>query len=517
MNTNEKSDKSRRNPILWIGLAAATVMGLTLLSQALADSPQLEATEEVESPAAAVRIISLPYVDTIALQHINLLGATEPTSITVQFVSEGGTELERITDPAFPAESIRLVTGPDVPTDTGRIMYEVPAGGGNLMLAVNLAFISSGNDAYLGLKLGDASPIFRMNIPWLMKNAEGRDSAFVLQNRGTSPATVSIEFYDNLGNNVCGLIETIPPDGSVTFYLPSILCQYGELEDGFTGSAYIEATEPAVSAVYALDRQHPIRSSYQGVDRDGTSTVLTVPALFKAHDLQTSALCIHNINSPSANVLVEYSDGLTATATIPPNSTSCLDQGAEGHAAGWAGGATISGGRLAAVVDVTAYDGTTPVGRWAYNATPSTSFRQNMKSGASQSLAFPFLVNNDYGWTSTIYLYNPAELPVVITPRYVLANTGGFVYCAEPFTIPPRSLVSISQAQLPQFSSRSMAYFNTTGPVAAAVSATSSSALGTTDRHFGYEAAYPGVPIQFPDNCDTMQAVFLPLVAKQTN
>jgi hypothetical protein len=167
-----------------------------------------------------------------------------------------------------------------------------------------------------------------------------------------------------------------------------------------------------------------------------------------------------------------------------------------------------------AVVDVTAYDGATPVGRWTYNATPSTSFRENMKSGLSQSLAFPLLVNHDNGWTSTIYLYNPAESSVEITPRYVLSTTEGFVYCAEPFTIPARSQVSISQARLPPFASRAMGYFNTTGPVAAAVSATNSTALGTTDRHFGYEAAYPGVAFDFPDTCDTMYAVFLPLVEK---
>jgi hypothetical protein len=521
MKWSKIGGKHARKLILWIGLAATIGVGMALLSRTIADSSYRQASDEVKSPTSVYRIIGLPYADTVALQHINLLGSTEPASATVKFVSQDGTALEKITDSAWPAESIRLLTGPDDPTDLGRIEYEESAGGGTLMAGVNLLFSDSGNDAYLGLDFIEST---RLSQPYahaialmtLTKNAAGWSSAFVLQNRSESSlaADMVVSFYDDSGNPMCSEpILDIPAGGSRWLNLANTAC----LEDGFKGSAFVESSEPvAVSSAYNYNNARGLRCSYRGVAAGYWSDALVVPALFKACDLQTSELCVMNAGIGPTHVLVEYSDGLTADANLPPYTTQCFLQGLEGHAPGWAGAAMVysSGEDLAAAVNVKAQDGSGLVGCWAYTATPASSFRENMESGLGQSVAFPFLANGYDGWASRIHLYNPTESPVEITPRYVFANSGHFVYCAEPFTIPAGGVVSIPQAQLPQVSSQLMAYFNTTGPLAAVVSATSSKPLGTTDRHFGYEAAYLGMSIQFPDTCDTMKAIFLPLVRK---
>jgi hypothetical protein len=44
---------------------------------------------------------------------------------------------------------------------------------------------------------------------------------------------------------------------------------------------------------------------------------------------------------------------------------------------------------------------------------------------------------------------------------------------------------------------------------------TSDEPLGDTDRHFGYGAAYPEGPVSFPDTCDTIHDVFLPVVLRR--
>jgi hypothetical protein len=228
-----------------------------------------------------------------------------------------------------------------------------------------------------------------------------------------------------------------------------------------------------------------------------------------------------NVGGVTTNVHVEYSDGLTSEASdVPPSARACFPQGAEDHAEGWAGTAIVSSTNyvdLAAVVNVQARSGGDQVGCWAYTATPLSILRRNEKSASGQSLSFPFLVNDYEGWTSEIHLFNPTGTAAVITPRYVLGGSSGrFVYCAEPVTVPAGGMVSISQEQLPSSSHPSMGYFNTTGPVLATVSGTSSQPLGTTDRHFGYEPLSLGGSIGLPDTCGTMHRIFVPLIMKQT-
>jgi hypothetical protein len=128
----------------------------------------------------------------------------------------------------------------------------------------------------------------------------------------------------------------------------------------------------------------------------------------------------------------------------------------------------------------------------------------------NQTVAFPLLNNNEDSWTSQIYLYNSSALTTVVTPRYV--GESGFVQCSQPITIPPKSMVTVSQAGLSGLNLTSMGFFTSTQPsVAAAVGFTSDS--GTTDRFFGYEAAYFGA--YTPQRaCGTLHEVFLPAIMR---
>jgi len=511
MNTREKQSRRTYWNIVLSCIAAAVAIGwgLTLLSQSLADSPAPKLPGEVASPAAQHRVIGLPNVSTFAVQHFNTLGLNDTTETVVEFASPGGTVTEILTD-TLPSESIYLYTGPDDPTDLARIEYDESPSGGNLIFGANFELSDFGNAAYLGLDatLEEQGPPseYGIYIMLLMKDPWGWTTGFTIQNRyGQDPATVVVSFYDQYGNPACvyTVPTPIPPNGSVSFDLANITC----LEDGFMGSAYVSSDqEVAVSSVSTYNDELGLRSAYQGISE--ASTVLVVPALFKANNLQTSVVCVQNGGTATTDVSVEYSDGVMVNETIPPFAVYCLNQGAEAHAAGWAGGAVIrsTGEPLVAVVNVTAYDDTTPVGRWSYTASVTDTI--------DQGLAFPLLFNESDDWTSEIHLYNPGDSPAVITPRHVSYPTH-VVYCAEPLTIPAGGVLSISQAELPRLLGQNMAYFNTTQPVAAVVGVTSDKPLGETDRHFGYRAAYPEGAISFPDTCDTIYKVFLPAVFKE--
>lgn len=209
---------------------------------------------------------------------------------------------------------------------------------------------------------------------------------------------------------------------------------------------------------------------------------------------------------------VHYSDGMVVgPSVVAPFAVYCLYQGSEGHAPGWTGGATIQGTEpLAAVVQVLAQDQGSPVGCWAYTAMSATSLGRQ----AENTLAMPVLFSDANGWTSDVHLYNLGGGPAEITPRYVSLGSR-FVYCAESFTLPEGETVSFSQDDLPGFFDQAMAYFDTSQPVAAAVSATSGQPLGDTDRHFGYRVAYVGGEIPFPDTCDEVHRIFVPVIMNQ--
>jgi hypothetical protein len=387
------------------------------------------------------------------------------------------------------------------------------------MVGVSYDLTALGNSAYLGFeRIEDVtSPMqvsYILAVAPLQYDYGGWHTAFAVQNLSTdSSAYVMVTCYDESGTVVeCfGDPEhTIQPNGSIVFDSANA----SSLPASFRGSAWIESTEPV--GVSSVSTYHPVlglRSAHQGLGSAYAGSELLVPALFKNFAGQTSELCVQHLGPDSAEIYVEYSDGVSVQQTIPAGGLHCWFQGAEGHADGWAGGAMIwcPGEACHGVVTVLSYDGPTPVGIWSYGA---VSFAQTMAPSSGQGLAYPFLLRDSDDWTSQIYLYNPGDAPVEVTPRFVSSYPLRYVFCEEAFTIPAGEFVWLSEAQMPSLFERGMAYFNANGQVFSAVGATSAKPLGTTDRHFGYRAAYPGAPAIFPDTCGLAEAVFLPLIVR---
>jgi len=504
MNTMEKWSLRTRWGIalFWTVVAVAIGLGLTLLLPSLADSPGPNLPGDVGPLAQRRTFIGLPDVNTFSVQNI----LSETTHITVTFALPDGTIVETFTD-TVPPESAYIHTAPENFTGLAHIESDRRIHG------IDFELSDSGNDAYLGLEFGDedqaqqaplAPGCYGGYIPLVVKAYQGWSTVFTIQNRlGSYTGNLAVWFYDQGGDVVHTVYSMITLNGSESFDLADM----ADVENGYIGSVFYCADQPlTVASVRTYNDGLGLRSAYRGGTPLETSHILIVPALFKASDLQTSEICVQNAGGITQTVSVTYTDGLTDTTPINPHALNCFDQGMEGHDEGWTGGAIITGEeQFFAVVNVTAYNGITPVGRWSY-----TVPGQNV---VTDTLALPLLFNSFEGWTSEIHLYNFNSSSSVITPRFV-SYPAGFVHCAEPFTIPAHAVHSISQSELPRAFDVSMAYFTATQPVVAVVSATSNKPLGDADRHFGYGAAYPDIAISFPDTCDTIREVFLPLTLK---
>ena len=507
MNRLQRSGWARWGILLTqIGIMVTAVLGLAFASRPLSGAPNAP-PDIVASPLVERQFIGLPDVNTFSIQNIS---TGQAANITVTTSLSDGTNVQTFFD-AIPLESSRIYTAE---ADLARIESD------QQLYGVNFELSERGNDAYLGLDWGDSSPalsqptviLYQLNLPLMMKLYNGWTAEFTLQNRTEQNATVHVAFYDQAGSLVHSIVDVlIAQNGARTFDLGKI--SDSDIPAGYIGSVVIASDQAVAVASVRVNNTRGLRSAYTGVDPFETGPELVTPALFKSKDFQTSMICVQNTGSLSDEVIVDYSDGLTATAAINAFGSYCFDQGMEMHAAGWAGGAVIRskfGGIIAAVVHVTAYDAVTPVGSWMYTA-PA-------KDLIGQALALPLLFanfgQNGGGWTSEIHLYNSNDSPAVVTPRYV---SDSFVYCPNAFTIPANSALSIAVNDLKFFSDLGMAYFAATLPVASATNATDAGALlGDTDRHFGYNAAYPFDPISFPDTCNTIYDLFLPVIVKAT-
>lgn len=501
-----------------IGLAVSAGVAMLLLSHAQAHAPQQTVDDQVPAQGVERRFIGLPKADTVAIQRISFETDGTPTDARVEFVEPDGS-FSLVTTETIPAEGVTVVVGPDDPTDLARIEYESESAYFDVV-AADFSFTPSGNAAYLGMTSIDyvqfesstaGSTIFMTE---LNKAYYGWHTEFTVQNWDPEDsANVRIDFYTSMGEPDCiydSPVE-IPPNGSMTLDLKDIAC----LQDGYHGSAVVRSQSLApiaVGMVRGYQQFLGLRDAHPGVEMGATA--LVAPALFKEHDLQTSFLCVTNVGAFQSDVIVNYTDGIVNSATLPPMGTYCFGQSGEDHASGWAGGAEITSTQpMAAAVHVVASGGETK-GQWAYNPYPLDQLAAEAQGG-EMTLAFPLVFNGAGGWTSDIHLYNVTDLPATITPRYVAVPPSNLVICGDPFVVPAQSVVSISMAELPALFSRGMAYWNASQWIVAVTSGTSDALPGEVDRHFGYRPYHEGrTTAFFPESCSTIRSIFLPMIVK---
>lgn len=186
------------------------------------------------------------------------------------------------------------------------------------------------------------------------------DSGFQIQNLSSTQASIVIRFYNPDGSLEASVNDTVPANGSNTYYpLPS------GVGSGFQGSVVISSDQPVAAIANVLGDGDG--SSYSGFESGAGESFLPLTYKNFANDID-SWFNVQNTGSSATNVEVSYAGqpSCTESATIQPSAAATFDQGTNTCLPdGFVGAATVSstdGGSIVATALQVA-----PNGLFAYN------------------------------------------------------------------------------------------------------------------------------------------------------
>ncbi len=161
----------------------------------------------------------------------------------------------------------------------------------------------------------------KVAVPYVAKQASGWLTTMVLQNLGTSDATVSAAFTSLDGSNAATLMRTIGP-GRSQFIDPTV---EASLSSGTEYSAILTASQPIAAVVNghndAAGVTHPMGFSYNGV-AVGTADYTYVPLVARNTDGvgRTSRVIVQNARTASDTptlVFASFTSGARTTLRPP--------------------------------------------------------------------------------------------------------------------------------------------------------------------------------------------------------
>jgi hypothetical protein len=264
-------------------------------------------------------------------------------------------------------------------------------------------------------------------------------SSINIQNVGTGPATVQIEFYDATGASVLSFTVTpdIPAGGSRSLYVPADVTG---LPDG-QFSAVVSSPEPIQVVANQSSTAPSTAGAYNGIDSTEAATTLYFPGAYNNYFGFYSELAIQNTTADTANVTLSfYNDAgslaASPTDTIPGNATKVFvleDLG-------------IAQGRYS--VEVVSTNGKNLVG--VCNNWTSAKYGEfsdyNAYSGGTTIAYAPSLVNNYYGFVSSLTVQNIDTTDADILVTYSNGET-------ETVTLAPRTSKEYYQPNNPNLPS----------------------------------------------------------------
>jgi len=160
-------------------------------------------------------------------------------------------------------------------------------------------------------------------------------SGIQIVNLGTSPATVTVIYYNPDGSTATEQTGPIPAEQSVTFFPLGPAAQVSgwtgsDVPSGFNGSVVISANQPvtAVSNLAAADFSY--LDSYNGFS--GGATSVTMPIIQRNNAGFSTWFAVQNAGTSAASVSVSYTPGLSGSSategpvSIAPGASSIFNQ-----------------------------------------------------------------------------------------------------------------------------------------------------------------------------------------------
>jgi hypothetical protein len=164
-----------------------------------------------------------------------------------------------------------------------------------------------------------------VSLPLIMSNNSGFYTGFQVQNVGTQPTVVTIDYGANIGGsfNPANETATLNPGQSTTF-----LQNTGQFAtDKYVGSATVTSAQPIVSIVNQVFMGGvAFGTAYSGFDPAAATHQVSAPLIMANNSGFYTSIQVMNVGSAPVSITVDYGPN-TAGAYNPPNQTATIQPG----------------------------------------------------------------------------------------------------------------------------------------------------------------------------------------------
>jgi hypothetical protein len=387
---------------------------------------------KASQPAA----MNAPLVSAFAVQ--NLSSAT--ASVTVQFMNTDGTEFTQAGETrqiaplslgnfAMPASLPAGWKGSVVVTSDQEVAAIT-----NLMTGAGAT--PEGFASNIGMGTGAAGYVGEtgntMYLPFILRERNGRNTMFAVQNAGGAATTVTITYYNISGAVVHSLTKNLQPGQSEirsqstddTAFLPA----------GFMGSVIASATQPLAAVAY--DLTDGVIYSYNGIPNP--STTMYLPFMVGNRSNQNTAYFLQNVSNNPANISVRYvgsspSGPVDVTHTVNIAAKGGWNQGQNtvpGLPAGFLGSATVTSSQQIVGIVNHSYGGFSEIGKKA---------AYNPVAAGSKNIKLPYVLRNRGNKTQGVIVQNIDNVATNVTFTFTpLAGGANGAALTKTVTIGPK-------------------------------------------------------------------------------
>ncbi|MEM7333746.1 MAG: hypothetical protein AAF490_16785 [Chloroflexota bacterium] len=242
-------------------------------------------------------------------------------------------------------------------------------------------------------------------------------SGFQVANQSSTQASIVITYYNQDGSVNATVNETIPGNGSLTFF-PI------DASAGFNGSVVISSDQPIVAISNLLGNGGAAGASFESFSAGAATNNL--PIIMKGNFGFDTWFSTQNTGTDAADVTVSYSGQASCneTATIQAGAAATFNQATNTCLpSGYVGAATVT-------VTDTANDSiaTTVVQQ---NATQLLAYN-GFTTGATEPV-MPLVQGENFGFVTGIQIQNTGNTSTSVTVSYVAGSAGS--NCTETTSI----------------------------------------------------------------------------------
>lgn len=264
------------------------------------------------------------------------------------------------------------------------------------------------------------NPIY---IPWVVCEYYSFNSMFAVQNAGSAPTNITVEFTQSGSSAVTKsyTFNNVQPGGAV--FLDMTQAPYKTDLAGFFGAVKASSSDGTLLAA-ALNDTNPTGSflrSYNGVKDTWAALKLYGPQVVANYYGFSSGITLQNPNSSNATATIKYYATGATTPTATQNVTVPGKSALPIYVPNVAGMVTNFNG--SAVIEVT--NGVTIMGIVNHDhvpAGPAASYNLIPDAKASTKVFMPQIVRAYYGFESGWQVFNVGPNAVTVTATYYNAD-----------------------------------------------------------------------------------------------